>query len=91
LSHRRIGERPRQVVTTTLRPIGLLKRLIEDERTAVPHAATRANAFNLAPDFLETVVNRYHGTQLGGRKSKASASSSAPTRCGSAVRSRPAA
>jgi len=61
----RLGERPRQVVTTTPRPSGLLKRLMEDERTAVTHAETRVNAFNLAPNFLDTVVKRYRGTRLG--------------------------
>jgi phage terminase large subunit-like protein len=61
----RLGERPRQVVTTTPRPIGLLKRIIEDPRTAVTHAGTIANAFNLAPQFVETVLARYHGTRLG--------------------------
>jgi phage terminase large subunit-like protein len=61
----RLGVRPRQVITTTPRPIALLKRLIADPANAVTHAATRANAFNLAPAFLDTVLKRYHGTQLG--------------------------
>jgi phage terminase large subunit-like protein len=61
----RLGERPRQVITTTPRPIALLQNLIEDKRTAVTHAGTRANAFNLAPDFVDTVLQRYLGTQLG--------------------------
>lgn len=61
----RLGERPRQVVTTTPRPTPLIKRLVADPRTAVTHAGTRANAFNLAPDFVETVLARYHGTRLG--------------------------
>ncbi|MEI9803940.1 MAG: terminase family protein [Pseudolabrys sp.] len=61
----RLGERPRQLVTTTPRPIGLLKRLTEDPLTAVTHAGTRANAFNLAPSFVETVLTRYGGTRLG--------------------------
>ena len=61
----RLGERPRQVITTTPRPIPLLKQLIGDPRTAVTHAGTRANAFNLAPTFLETVLARYRGTELG--------------------------
>ncbi|MGH7092598.1 MAG: ATP-binding protein, partial [Stellaceae bacterium] len=58
-------ERPRQVITTTPRPIALLKRLVEDPRTALTHAGTRVNAFNLAPHFVETVLARYHGTRLG--------------------------
>src|SRR4051812_31874836 len=61
----RLGTRPRQVITTTPRPIALLKRLIADPRTALTHAATAANAYNLAPAFLETIVGRYQGTQLG--------------------------
>ena len=61
----RLGTAPRQMVTTTPRPIALLKRLLADPRSAVTHAATSANAFNLAPGFLETVVGRYAGTRLG--------------------------
>ena len=29
------------------------------------HAATRANAYNLSPAFLDNVVARYAGTRLG--------------------------
>jgi phage terminase large subunit-like protein len=61
----RIGERPRQVITTTPRPIALLKRLIADPATIVTHAGTRANARNLSPAFLDGVVARYAGTRLG--------------------------
>ncbi|WP_445040217.1 DNA-packaging protein [Terrihabitans sp. B22-R8] len=61
----RLGARPRQMVTTTPRPLPLLKRLMADPRTAVTHAATSANAFHLAPDFLEAIVGRYAGTRLG--------------------------
>ncbi len=61
----RLGERPRQVVTTTPRPTALLKRLIADAHTAVTHAPTVANAYNLAPSFLDTVLSRYRGTGLG--------------------------
>ena len=61
----RLGERPRQVITTTPRPIALIRRLIGDARTAVTHAGTRANAYNLAPAFVDTVLSRYRGTQLG--------------------------
>ena len=61
----RLGERPRQVVTTTPRPIALIKRLLADPRTAVTHATTRANAYDLAPAFVETVLARYQDTRLG--------------------------
>lgn len=61
----RLGTRPRQVVTTTPRPIPLLKKLMNEPRTALSRAATRANAFHLAPAFLDTIVGRYQGTRLG--------------------------
>jgi phage terminase large subunit-like protein len=61
----RLGTHPRQVITTTPRPIALLKRLMADPATALSKMPTRDNAYNLAPDFLKTVVERYKGTQLG--------------------------
>jgi phage terminase large subunit-like protein len=61
----RLGDAPRQAVTTTPRPIPLLKRLLADPRTAVSRARTEANAANLAPSFLSAVVGRYQGTRLG--------------------------
>jgi phage terminase large subunit-like protein len=61
----RLGARPRQVVTTTPRPTALIRRLVADPLTALTHAPTRANAFHLAPSFLQSVVRRYAGTRLG--------------------------
>jgi phage terminase large subunit-like protein len=61
----RLGARPREVVTTTPRPIPLLRRLLSDERVAVSRAATEANAQNLSPAFLDRVVGRYAGTLKG--------------------------
>ena len=61
----RLGARPRQLITTTPRPIPLIKRLIADPRTAVTRAATQANAAILSPAFLDEVLARYAGTRLG--------------------------
>jgi phage terminase large subunit-like protein len=61
----RLGERPRQVITTTPRPIALIKRLIADPKTKLTRAATIANACHLAPAFLGAIVDRYAGTKLG--------------------------
>jgi phage terminase large subunit-like protein len=61
----RLGDNPRQVVTSTPRPIPLIKRLIADPRAAVSRASTDANAANLAPSFLSAIVGRYRGTRLG--------------------------
>jgi phage terminase large subunit-like protein len=61
----RLGVRPRQLITTTPRPIPLLKRLIADPRSAVTRAGTKANAAYLAPGFLDEILTRYAGTRLG--------------------------
>jgi phage terminase large subunit-like protein len=61
----RLGPHPRQLITTTPRPIPLIKRLVEDPRTAVTRAATQANAAFLSPAFLDAVLGRYEGTRLG--------------------------
>jgi phage terminase large subunit-like protein len=61
----RLGSQPRQLITTTPRPTALLKRLMEDPASVVTRAATRANANNLAPTFLQNVLGRYAGTRIG--------------------------
>ncbi|MGV6871723.1 DNA-packaging protein [Pseudochelatococcus sp. B33] len=61
----RLGAHPRELVTTTPRPVPLFRTLLADPRAAVTRAATRANAWNLAPAFLDTVVGKYAGTRLG--------------------------
>ena len=61
----RLGAQPRQLITTTPRPIPLIKRLVADARNAVTRAPTRANAAYLAPGFVDEVLARYGGTRLG--------------------------
>jgi phage terminase large subunit-like protein len=61
----RLGDWPRQLVTTTPRPTPLLKELIVHPATALTRALTRENAANLAPSFLESVIAQYAGTRLG--------------------------
>ncbi|MBS0249346.1 MAG: DNA-packaging protein [Proteobacteria bacterium] len=61
----RLGARPRQVISTTPRPIALIKKLIADPSTALTRAGTVANALNLAPSFVEQVLTRYGGTRIG--------------------------
>lgn len=61
----RLGDWPRQMVTTTPRPTPLVKQLIAAPTTALTRALTRDNAANLAPGFLETIVAHYAGTRLG--------------------------
>lgn len=61
----RLGERPRAVITTTPRPVPLLKRLIADPATAVSRTATFDNETHLAKSFIAEVTDRYGGTRLG--------------------------
>ncbi|MEP2830225.1 terminase family protein [Parvibaculum sp.] len=61
----RLGQNPRQVMTTTPRPVPVLKRLMADRRTAVTRASTHANRANLADGFFRAVISRYEGTRLG--------------------------
>jgi phage terminase large subunit-like protein len=63
----RLGEHPRQVITTTPRPIPLIRDFIarEGQGVAVTRGSTYNNRANLAASFLETIVKRYEGTRLG--------------------------
>ena len=61
----RLGERPQQVVTTTPRPIPLVKRLLADPDTVTTRARTFDNRQNLAKAFMTKIVARYEGTRLG--------------------------
>ena len=47
----RLGARPRQVITTTPRPIALLKRLLADPASAVTHAPTRGERLSPVAGF----------------------------------------
>jgi len=61
----RLGERPRQLATTTPRATKLLKRLLSDEHCVVTNMRTDENKANLAGSFLEQIVDRYKGSMLG--------------------------
>lgn len=63
----RIGDKPRQIVTTTPRPIELVKALVAggEGSIVVTRGRTLDNSRNLAPAFLKKIVNKYEGTRLG--------------------------
>ena len=61
----RLGDRPRQVATTTPRPTKLLKRLLAEPTTIVSRMTTAENKKHLAQSFLSAVVARYRGSVLG--------------------------
>lgn len=61
----RLGDDPRQLITTTPRPIAVLRKIMADARTVVTRGATRDNRANLAKTFLENIEAKYAGTRLG--------------------------
>jgi phage terminase large subunit-like protein len=61
----RLGEQPRQVVTTTPKNVAVIKSLLGDPTVRVTRAATEANAVGLAQTFLAEVRARYAGSRLG--------------------------
>lgn len=65
----RLGIRPRQLVTTTPRPIPLVRKLLDDANkpggVAVTQGRTFDNAANLASSFIRQMRQKYEGTRLG--------------------------
>lgn len=61
----RLGDHPQICVTTTPRPLPLIKQLLKDPMTAVVRGSTYDNLDNLAPTFRRAVIAKYEGTTLG--------------------------
>jgi len=61
----RLGDDPRQIVTTTPRDVALLTEILALPGTVVTRAGTAANAANLSPGFVAGLEARYGGTRLG--------------------------
>jgi len=61
----RLGDHPQVVVTTTPRPIPLIKEIMADARTITTRGATMDNSANLAESFMAQIVAKYEGTRLG--------------------------
>ena len=61
----RLGDDPRQVVTTTPRDVPVLHEILAAPGTVSTRAPTEANRANLAPGFIAALEARYGGTALG--------------------------
>jgi predicted phage terminase large subunit-like protein len=61
----RLGNNPRQVVTTTPKPLKLIRQLLTDPTTHVTRGTTYENRANLAPAFFSQIISKYEGTRLG--------------------------
>ena len=60
----RLG-RPRQIVTTTPRPVRVLRDLMGGADTVITRGTSYENRTNLAPAFYRQVIARYEGTRRG--------------------------
>lgn len=64
----RLGDHPQICITTTPRPLPLIRELMKDEMTALVTGSTYDNLHNLAPTFRRAVVSKYEGTTLGAQE-----------------------
>lgn len=69
----RLGKNPQGCITTTPKPVPLIKEILADEvsnknpegTTVVTRGSTYDNKGNLAAPFFKKVVTKYEGTRLG--------------------------
>ena len=61
----RLGDDPRVVVTTTPKPVKIVRELVADPTTVVTRGSTYENRANLATAFLAQIIKKYEGTRLG--------------------------
>jgi len=61
----RLGNKPQAVITTTPKPIKLIKELVERKDVIITKGSTFENKQNLAASALAMMEERYRGTALG--------------------------
>lgn len=61
----RLGENPQVVITTTPRPLPLIRNLIKASSSHVVRGSSFENRANLSSTFIQEIINRYDGTRLG--------------------------
>jgi len=61
----RLGDKPQAVITTTPRPIKLIKQLVNDKDTIVTRASTFDNTSFLAEAFIKRIAARFAGRSIG--------------------------
>ena len=61
----RLGKNPQAVVTTTPRPLKVVKELIANPANVITRGTTYNNRSNLSNKFFEKIISKYEGTRLG--------------------------
>jgi len=61
----RLGTNPRIMISTTPRPIKILRKIINDKGTITTRSRTIENADNLSSVFMDRIIEKYKGTRMG--------------------------
>ena len=61
----RVGKKPICIITTTPRPIKVLRQWLQDDRAIVTNGTSYENKDNLSDVFFNTIIKKYEGTRLG--------------------------
>ena len=61
----RLGSNPQAIITTTPKPVRIVRELIKDKDCVMTGGNTYENIVNLAASFYKTIVSKYEGTRLG--------------------------
>lgn len=74
----RLGDKPQAIITTTPRPIHIIRELLADccpagevvsgKQARLTRGKTKDNMANLPPDFIRQILKRYEGTRLGAQE-----------------------
>ena len=61
----RVGNDPKHLITTTPRPISIIRKIAKDPSTIDVTGSTFENIANLSERFINEVIRMYSGTRLG--------------------------
>jgi phage terminase large subunit-like protein len=61
----RLGLNPQALITTTPRPIKILKDILSDPNTVITRGSSYENKANLSKAFFDSIIKKYEGTRLG--------------------------
>lgn len=61
----RIGALPQTIITTTPRPLRVLRDMVKDATAAITRGTTYDNLANLSARFRRAILKRYEGTRTG--------------------------
>lgn len=61
----RLGDNPRSIITTTPRPLPIIRKMIGDSSVFVTRGSTWDNAANMPKSFIREIQDKYGNTRLG--------------------------